>query len=206
MATDKKSFVLYTELIHTVNLLSDEKAGKLIKHLLAYVNDLDPVASDDVVALVFEPIKQQLKRDLNRYEKIKIARVEAGRNGGKSKAYNQTKQLLAKPSKTKQNQANVAVNVNVNVINIERRKLLFADTLKPFYEKYPPKLINDFFNYWTEPNKSGSKFKQELQKTWDTGRRLETWAAREKDFVRNYKPEEKPTAFKVPANANIIQA
>jgi len=36
---------------------------------------------------------------------------------------------------------------------------------------------NDFFLYWTEKNKSGTKFRAELQKTFDINRRLKRWAA-----------------------------
>ena len=68
MAKDKKSFVLYSDLIHTVNKLSDEDAGKLLKHLLKYVNDEEPVADSLIVDIAFEPIKQHLKRDLKDWE------------------------------------------------------------------------------------------------------------------------------------------
>ena len=42
MAKDKKSFVLYVDLLHTVEKLTDEEAGRLFKHILEYVNDKDP--------------------------------------------------------------------------------------------------------------------------------------------------------------------
>ena len=35
---------------------------------------------------------------------------------------------------------------------------------------------NDFFLYWTEKNKSGTKFRAELQKTFDINLRLKRWA------------------------------
>lgn len=68
MAKDKKSFLLYCDIIHTVKKLSDEQAGILLKHILLYVNDENPTIDNLVIELVFEPIKQQLKRDLKRYE------------------------------------------------------------------------------------------------------------------------------------------
>lgn len=68
MATDKKSFILYCDLIHTVNKLPDETAGKLLKHILAYVNDLNPETEDLLVEVAFEPIKQAMKRDLKKWE------------------------------------------------------------------------------------------------------------------------------------------
>ena len=36
---------------------------------------------------------------------------------------------------------------------------------------------NDFFLYWTERNKSGSKFRAEMQKTFDINLRLKRWAS-----------------------------
>ena len=59
--------------------------------------------------------------------------------------------------------------------NIDARKLKFAQSLKPFVNVYSKELIREFYDYWVEPNKSNSKFRQELQKTWDTERRLKTW-------------------------------
>jgi len=81
MAEGKRSFILYADFKHTVDMLDDEKAGKLFKHLLAYVNDEDPTMDDPMVALAFEPMKHQLKRDLRKWEEIKEKRVEAGRLG-----------------------------------------------------------------------------------------------------------------------------
>ena len=63
MATDKKSFLLYCDLIHTVEKLDDEHAGELFKHILRYVNDQNPTPKDFIIDLAFEPIKQMLKRD-----------------------------------------------------------------------------------------------------------------------------------------------
>ena len=68
MATNKKAFVLYTDIIETVKQLDNEKTGELFKHILSYVNDEDPVTDDVIINLVFTPIKLQLKRDLKKYE------------------------------------------------------------------------------------------------------------------------------------------
>lgn len=68
MASGKNSFLLYIDLIHTVNKMSDEKAGQLFKTILAYVNDQDPVIDDLLIEIAFEPIRQSLKRDLKKWE------------------------------------------------------------------------------------------------------------------------------------------
>lgn len=83
MAKDKKSFLLYCDLIHTVKKLSDEQAGKLLKHILSYVNDENPITDDIILDLVFEPIKQSLKRDLKKYENICNRNRKNGLNGGR---------------------------------------------------------------------------------------------------------------------------
>lgn len=81
MADNKKSFLLYCDLIHTVQKLSDEQAGKLFKHVLEYVNDLNPETEDLLTEVCFEPIKQSLKRDLQKYEQIRKKKSEAGKKG-----------------------------------------------------------------------------------------------------------------------------
>jgi hypothetical protein len=49
--------------------MKKEDAGELFLHLLEYTNDLDPETQNPIVDIVFEPIKQQLKRDLIAYGK-----------------------------------------------------------------------------------------------------------------------------------------
>lgn len=78
MAEHKKSFLLYCDLIHTIEKLPDDKAGVLFKHILKYVNDKNPTTEDLVVDLVFEPIKQQLKRDL---ETWRLSKFDKSQNG-----------------------------------------------------------------------------------------------------------------------------
>ena len=127
MAENKKSFILYADLIHTVKKMNENDVSDLFIHILEYVNDENPKAKSTLVDLVFEPIKQQLKRDLLKWDQTKIVRAKTGKIGGlKSgivrKAKSKTKQIEAneaneaialKSKQTKQIEANEAVNVNV---------------------------------------------------------------------------------------------
>ena len=79
MADNKKGFILYADQNEMFNQLTDEQAGKLIKHIFGYVNDEDPVSKDFITNLAFTPIKQQLKRDLKKFEKTKEQRSKAGK-------------------------------------------------------------------------------------------------------------------------------
>lgn len=85
MAENKKSFVLYTDLIHTVRKMKDAHAGQLLKTILAYVNDENPNVENPIVDLVFEPIKRQMKRDLTKWESELKRKSEAGKKGMESR-------------------------------------------------------------------------------------------------------------------------
>lgn len=87
MATDKKSFLLYCDIIHTIDQLTDEQAGHLFKHILQYVNDKDPETDNVITKIAFEPIKQQLKRDLMKYEDIRKRNSDNARKRWDATAY-----------------------------------------------------------------------------------------------------------------------
>lgn len=113
MAKDKKTVVIYSDWIATFDKLTDEEAGKLIKHLLRYVNDQNPQA-DRMTELLFAQMQQQLKRDLKKWQEIKSKRSEAGKIGMAKRWQN-----ITNDNKALQDLTNITVNdnVNVNVIN-----------------------------------------------------------------------------------------
>jgi hypothetical protein len=118
MAKDKSSFVLYCDQIKTIEHLPDETAGKLFKLIYEYVNDKNPQTDDLILKIAFEPIRQQLKRDLKKYEKTISRRSESGKIGGIKSGEarrSKTKQNEAIASKVKQSEANEADNVNGTV-------------------------------------------------------------------------------------------
>ena len=69
--------------------------------------------------------------------------------------------------------------------NVEKRKTDFYNSLVPFLEKYPKEMIRAFFDYWSELNKSRTKMRWESEKTWETSKRLVTWANNDKQFSKN---------------------
>lgn len=140
MAENKKSFILYADLIHVVKKLVNQDrenktnyGGELFLHLLEYVNDTNPIPINFIIDMAFEPIKQQLKRDLRNWDGVKSVRSEIGKIGGiksgevrrKKKEANEANAL-----KLKQKEANEAVNgtvtVNDNVKVVENPQLLLS--------------------------------------------------------------------------------
>lgn len=81
MAAGKKSFILYADWTGVFDKLPDHKAGKLIKLIFDYVNDKNPQTEDVLLQIAFEPIKQQLKRDLQEWGIIKEDRSLSGKMG-----------------------------------------------------------------------------------------------------------------------------
>lgn len=120
---NKDSFVLYTKYIDTFKELTDEQAGKLIKVILEYVNDMNP-EPEGLIKIAFIPIKQQLKEDLVKWKEEKQKRSEAGKKGMESRYSNVNKELTNdnsvskcynKTNNVKNELTNVSDNVNVYV-------------------------------------------------------------------------------------------
>ena len=60
-------------------------------------------------------------------------------------------------------------------LTIEQRKEEFKNSIEPFKEEYNAEMLNDFFEYWTEPNRSNTKMRFERETSWDIRRRLSRW-------------------------------
>jgi len=74
---------------------------------------------------------------------------------------------------------NTSIN-NTSINNISIRELKFINDVSLF--DYDKNILDSFTDYWTEPNKSKTKMKFELCQTWETKRRLKTWAANQKKW------------------------
>lgn len=97
---------------------------------------------------------------------------------GKKKSTQQLTQQLTQQS----TQPLTQENVNNLQLKCKKREKAFEKSLIPFVVsrggEYQPQMIREFFNYWTEKNKTGTKMRFELEKTWETSRRLMTWKKR----------------------------
>jgi hypothetical protein len=134
MAENKKGFILYADQKELFSQLPDEIAGKLIKHIMAYVNDENPVIDDILINIAFTPIKLQLKRDLVKFEETKDRRSVAGKIGAEKRwqtIANDGKRIngIANDSKPKQTIAKIAVKDNVKVKEKDIHIYSFYDSL-----------------------------------------------------------------------------
>lgn len=169
MAKDKKSFILYTDQSGVFNQLPDEIAGKLIKHIFAYVNDENPISDDLIINIAFEPIKQSLKRDLKRYEVYVDKQSVNGAKGGRPKKATETQKTQAffeKPKKADSVSVSVSDSVNVNV-----NKRFIKPTIEEIKKEFQTFNAEHFFNYYESNG-------------WMVGRnKMKDWKATVKNWI-----------------------
>jgi hypothetical protein len=67
--------------------------------------------------------------------------------------------------------------------SIEIRAKQFKNSLIPYFKNpYDKDILQMFYDYWTEPNKSKTQLRFEMEKTWDLKRRLSYWDRNNKNF------------------------
>lgn len=104
----------------------------------------------------------------------------------------------------KQNVVVTTASIRDHKEAIKDREQKFYEKLVPFFEKYGRALVESFFRYWTEPNKSGTRMRFEMEKTWDVERRLRTWNDNQNKY-RNGKTQYNSSSEQRTANtANLI--
>lgn len=192
MAENKKSFILYCDLLKVIEKLPDETAGKLFKLVLMYVNDLDICIDDLLLEIAFEPIKNQLKRDLKKFEEVKDRKSISGKEGNLKrwnldlyKEYKKGKYTLSeaeniasnrKQSHTDSTQsqtiANIAVNdtvnVNENVNDSDNVNVNVINKNKESKRKtFTPPSQDDVYDYFLEKGLDFSIAKNESEKFVD---------------------------------------
>ena len=113
MATNKKSFILYSDISEIVDELPREVKGDLFQLIIDYVNDRNPQPTDLLLKTAFAPIKLQLKRDLIKWEEIRSKRSDAGHASAEKKKQ-QKQQVLTSVKSVQHTSTNSTVNVNVN--------------------------------------------------------------------------------------------
>lgn len=83
---------------------------------------------------------------------------------------------------------------------MEGRRVEFYNSLVPYVQMYGKAMVRNFFDYWSEPNKSGTQMRYELERTWSLNLRLGMWNRKEKNYVRKTATDEKREA-----NAAVIE-
>ena len=82
---------------------------------------------------------------------------------------------------TLENPTQVSNNLSNYQSNKEHSKKQFFDEVMSFKD-FSKTMLTDFYEYWSEPTKKGV-LKKDTMKTWETSRRLKTWAKNESKWA-----------------------
>lgn len=204
----KSGFIIYNDWKDLLDDLSLEDRGRVFTALFDVADGEDPDKIDNPAArMLLKVMSKQMQKDADAYERkceknrdnarqrtqanaterkpSQANATERKRTGGDNdndndKDNDKDNDILKEKEKT---------NVNVSKKESEKvaaeaatsaRKEKFYASLVPFVDKYGKDMIRDFFDYWSEMNRSKSKMRFEQQSTWELALRLKTWADREK--------------------------
>ncbi len=209
----KETFIVKTAWGSVFDDLSDAQAGALIKAIFSYEAEGEkPKITDPAVKMAFKFVcldldvfdeKYRQKCKTNRENGAKGA--EYGQLGGRPKKSDKTPENPERGYENPENPERPLTDTDNDNDNdnenkngkreaanaaMRSREKSFHDSLISYISQYGKEMIREFYNYWTEPNKSGTKMKFELQQTWDTARRLATWANKQSDFKPRQTSEE----------------
>ena len=193
-----KKYSFFESYHKALSRVSDERYGRVVRAMseFAFIG-VEPNFVDDADWVVWELIHPIIARG----QEISEARADAGRKGkgvsrntGNSHAVkepdtqNQNKTIQ---NNTKQNgkgigygmgkgnnkESTIVPKKNISLPISERMKK-FQNELSPYLGKYGKDMLNDFYEYWAEPDRKGNKMRCELEKTWNLSSRLSRWQRR----------------------------
>ncbi len=131
-------------------------------------------------------------KSTNKYSVITINKYEEYQmNGEEATNTLTTKTTKSQPTVNQQLTTTNNIKKDKKEKNIKKREELFHNSLTLHIPEFGNELITNFFNYWKERNRSGTKMLFELKETWSLKGRLAMWRKKEKEFGK--KPEKSET-------------
>ena len=158
MAENKKSFIAYADWKETFDALDNEKAGELIKHIFAYVNDENPISEDMLINAVFANIKHTLKRDLKKWEKQHEQRKKAGKKSAEVRQRNSTVVNGRSFSSTDSVSVSVSDNISKDIYRSFAHLSMSVEHFEKLQQDYTKQQIDDTLDA-IENFKNNKKYK-----------------------------------------------
>ena len=206
----KNSFVMYTDYMEQVSMLSREQRGDLFTAIMAYASNTELPDMDSVTMMAFCFIRSQMDRDRSKYQETIEKRREAGRQGGRPKANgSDSKAKKANGFSEKQTEAKKADNVDVNEdVNVdvnendnvdEDEKETEKGTTVPKEKKssFVPPSVENVIEYCRE---NGYRYVDAnhfvdfyISKNWYVGKnKMKDWKAAVRNWQRQESAKHKP--------------
>ena len=206
----KKSFVFYKEWKEAIEDLPDDIRLEIYESIIEYATTGNLQGLKPMAKVAFNFIKTSIDRDTEKYVSIVNRNRGNGNLGGRPRKTQRNPKNPVGYLETQRNPKNLdhdndhdndlnnTITTNVDnsisgtpalskksISDFDSRKNDFMNSCAAYIEKFPKEMIREFFDYWTEPNKSNTKMKFELEKTWSLERRLGTWEKNEIKFSKN---------------------
>lgn len=162
MAENKNKIVVYSDWKDSFEHLTDEEAGKLIKHFFSYVNDENPVLKDRLLIASWLPIQKTLKRDLKKWEGFIEKQKANGKKGGRPKTQ-KTQAFIKKPKKAVSvsvSDSDITINSYIEEISKSHQYLEGLYRLYKLEKGSASKLLDDFKNHLKMNPKEHSNFSE----------------------------------------------
>ena len=171
-----------------IKSLSDENQLYFWGLFMQYDHEIEIKCENEFVLPIWNFIKSQLDKMKEKYfEKTVLTNRNNGKLGGRPKkdesetnpnnpmGLNET-QITPKDkdnNNDKENDNDLPPSAKEKSFkNLSETE--FYQTIKEFSEKYPSKMLREFFDYWREPM-ANKKMRMTGEKAWDLSRRLSTW-------------------------------
>lgn len=165
-------------------------------------------AVDDVITTTYQQIAKDTDYSLKQIRSSLSVLERQGQTKGRLRAGLGVEITLCnignyKPKKSLQGR--LRADLGQATSRVEKRKTDFYNSLIPYLKQYPKEMIRAFFDYWSELNKSRTKMRFENEKTWETSKRLVTWANNEKEYGKRNSNNRNSTADKT-ASRNALES
>lgn len=159
----KNNFIFYNEYKEYFELLSPEDGYRVLMAVFEYAENGSVPQLDGMALMAFTLIKNQLNRDVEKYEKTLEIRSKAGKKGGRPKAKNEASEEEEKAKKakafsekqTKAKKAKKAVDVDVDVdveedVDVEDKDKKKAPTGLKKKQAFSPPSLTEVKSYCSE--------------------------------------------------------
>ena len=165
-------------------------------------------AVDDVITTTYQQIAKDTDYSLKQIRSSLSTLEKQGQTKGRVRAGLGVEIILCNTESCKAKkslQGRLMADLGQTNDKVEKRKADFYNSLIPYLKQYPKEMIRAFFDYWSELNKSRTKMRFENEKTWETSKRLVTWANNEKEYGKQNSNNRASAADKT-ASRNALES
>ena len=185
----RSNMLFYRGFYEAIEHLNFEEKGMVYSAVFNYgLNFVEPELPNHLKT-IFMLLRPQLDANIKKFKNGVTIKMKDEEKKRIKKIAKDDAQRLAnindqnlKGTVSKLSHYDVDDNRNLKEVNLLKRKELFIADVKLHEDLFVQKVIDGFIDYWSEPNLARSKMKWELQKTWDTKRRLRLWNDRHWDY------------------------